>query len=66
MSGGQSWEGFGSSLLYVFQQGTLQRPPLPENATYYSKVLASLIPVLIPGQVALFFLALRNRLGRRR
>ena len=66
VSGGQSWEGFGNALLYVFQQGTLQRPSLPDNQTFLSKVLASLIPVLIPGQVALFFLALRNRLGRRR
>jgi uncharacterized protein YjbI with pentapeptide repeats len=56
----------GNAILYVFQKGTLQRPDLPKQAGDASQVLGAIIPVLIPGQVALFFLALRNRLGRRR
>jgi uncharacterized protein YjbI with pentapeptide repeats len=66
--GGHTWEGLGNALLYVFQKGTLQRPESKwiESASSFSKFLAALIPVVIPGQVALFFLALRNRLGRRR
>ncbi len=56
----------GNALLYVFQKGTLQRPDFPKQAGIAAQVLGAIIPVLIPGQVALFFLALRNRLGRRR
>lgn len=56
----------GSAILYVFQKGTLQRPDLPKQAGVAAQVLGAIIPVIIPGQIALFFLALRNRLGRRR
>jgi hypothetical protein len=58
--------GFWQALLYVFQQGTLQKPDWLKPATTGGKFLSALMPVLIPGQAALFFLALRNRLGRRR
>ncbi|MFZ5448243.1 MAG: pentapeptide repeat-containing protein [Thermodesulfobacteriota bacterium] len=61
-----SWAGFWQALLYVFQQGTLQKPDWLKPATAGGKFLSAFMPVLIPGQAALFFLALRNRLGRRR
>jgi uncharacterized protein YjbI with pentapeptide repeats len=64
--GGWNWSGLWNSLLYVFQQGTLQRPDWLKPATAGGKFLAALMPILIPGQAALFLLALRNRLGRRR
>jgi uncharacterized protein YjbI with pentapeptide repeats len=64
--GGWHWDGIGKALLYVFQQGTLQKPDWLRPATNPGKFLSALMPVLIPGQTALFFLALRNRLGRRR
>jgi uncharacterized protein YjbI with pentapeptide repeats len=68
LPGGHTWGGLGNAILYVFQKGTLQRPDPNwlDNASSLSKLLAAIIPVLIPGQVTLFFLALRNRLGRRR
>jgi hypothetical protein len=66
VSGGWSWAGFCQSFLYVFQQGTLQKPDWLKPATNVGRLLSAIIAVLIPGQAALFLLALRNRLGRRR
>ncbi len=60
-----TWSNYWQSLLYVFQQGTLQKPDWLRPCTMVGKFLSALMPVLIPGQTALFFLALRNRLGRR-
>lgn len=70
-SGLESLDGWNSgglwdSFLYVFQQGTLQKPNWLKPATGGGKFLSALMPILIPGQTALFLLALRNRLGRRR
>jgi uncharacterized protein YjbI with pentapeptide repeats len=64
--GGWSLTGFWQAFLYVFQQGTLQKPEWLKPATTGGKFLSALIPIFIPGQAALFLLALRNRLGRRR
>jgi hypothetical protein len=64
--GDMSWTAFWQAFLYVFQQGTLQKPDGLKPATPGGKLLSAIMPVLIPGQAALFVLALRNRLGRRR
>jgi uncharacterized protein YjbI with pentapeptide repeats len=55
-----------SSLLYIFQKATWQRPDMPWPVYAWGHFISSLSPLLIPGQAALFLLALRNRLGRRR
>ena len=54
------------TLLFIFDKATLQRPPWPAGITWLGKFLSSLSVLLLPGQAALFILALRNRLGRRR
>ena len=48
------------------QKVTLQRPTWAEPVGFGGKLVAGLSVLLIPGQAALFLLALRNRLGRRR
>jgi len=58
--------GFGNSFFYLLQKVTLQRPTWAEPAGFFGKLVAGLSVLLIPGQAALFVLALRNRLGRRR
>lgn len=58
--------GFGDSFIYLLQKATLQRPAWAEPAGFFGKLVAGLSVLLIPGQAALFLLALRNRLGRRR
>jgi uncharacterized protein YjbI with pentapeptide repeats len=57
---------FGDLLLFTFEKATFQRPEVPKNLSLLGKFLGSLSGLLIPGQAALFILALRNRLGRRR
>ncbi|MHB8068849.1 MAG: pentapeptide repeat-containing protein [Desulfobaccales bacterium] len=57
---------FGNSLLYILQKASLQRPDWPKPATFGGQFYSSISVLLIPGQAALFLLALRNRLGRRR
>ena len=57
---------FGDSFFYLLQKVTLQRPTWAEPAGFWGKLTAGLSVLLIPGQAALFLLALRNRLGRRR
>jgi hypothetical protein len=54
------------TLFFIFEKATLQRPVWPEGINWLGKMLASLSVLLLPGQTALFILALRNRLGRRR
>jgi uncharacterized protein YjbI with pentapeptide repeats len=58
--------GFGDSFIYLLQKVTLQRPTWAEPVGFGGKLIAGLSVLLIPGQAALFLLALRNRLGRRR
>jgi uncharacterized protein YjbI with pentapeptide repeats len=58
--------GFGDSFIYLLQKATLQRPTWAEPAGFGGKLVAGFSVLLIPGQAALFLLALRNRLGRRR
>jgi uncharacterized protein YjbI with pentapeptide repeats len=62
----QQWAGFGDSSIYILQKATLQRPEWAKPATFGGQLLSTLSVLLIPGQAALFLLALRNRLGRRR
>jgi uncharacterized protein YjbI with pentapeptide repeats len=57
---------FGDSFIYLLQKATLQRPTWAEPVGFWGKLVAGLSVLLIPGQAALFLLALRNRLGRRR
>ncbi|MFA4903287.1 MAG: pentapeptide repeat-containing protein [Desulfobaccales bacterium] len=57
---------FGDSFIYLLQKATLQRPTWAEPVTFMGKLIAGFSVLLIPGQTALFLLALRNRLGRRR
>ena len=58
--------GFGNPFFYLLQKVTLQRPTWAEPISFWGKLVAGLSVLLIPGQAALFLLALRNRLGRRR
>lgn len=58
--------GFGSTIIYLLQQATLLRPQWAAPATSGGQLLTSLSRIFLPGQAALFILALRNRLGRRR
>jgi uncharacterized protein YjbI with pentapeptide repeats len=58
--------GFGDSFIYLLQKATLQRPNWADPVDFGGKLVAGLSVLLIPGQAALFLLALRNRLGRRR
>ena len=53
------------AILYVLQKGTFQQPDFFKPANDVGRLLDSIIPLIIPGQAALFMLALRNRLGRR-
>ncbi|MCX5888291.1 MAG: pentapeptide repeat-containing protein [Deltaproteobacteria bacterium] len=57
---------FGNPFFYLLQKVTLQRPTWAEPVGFGGKLVAGLSVLLIPGQAALFLLALRNRLGRRR
>ena len=57
---------FGNPFFYLLQKVTLQRPTWAEPLGFGGKLVAGLSVLLIPGQAALFLLALRNRLGRRR
>ncbi|MHB8068847.1 MAG: hypothetical protein ACYDIC_13230 [Desulfobaccales bacterium] len=65
-AGSQTTINYGDALLFIFEKATLQRPSWPEGISWLGKVLGSLSVLLLPGQAALFILALRNRLGRRR
>lgn len=56
----------GDSFFYLLQKVTLQRPTWAEPMGFGGKLVAGFSVLLIPGQAALFLLALRNRLGRRR
>jgi hypothetical protein len=58
--------GFGNSFFYLLQKVTLQRPTWAVPQGFWGKLVAGFSVLLIPGQAALFLLALRNRLGRRR
>jgi hypothetical protein len=57
---------FADSFIYLLQKATLQRPTWAEPMGFWGKLVAGFSVLLIPGQAALFLLALRNRLGRRR
>ena len=57
---------FGDSFFYLLQKVTLQRPTWAEPIGFWGKLVAGTSVLIIPGQAALFLLALRNRLGRRR
>jgi uncharacterized protein YjbI with pentapeptide repeats len=56
----------GDSFIYLLQKVTLQRPIWAEPMGFWGKLVSGFSVLLIPGQAALFLLALRNRLGRRR
>jgi hypothetical protein len=57
---------FRDSFFYLVQKATLQRPTWAEPVGFWGKLVAGFSVLLIPGQAALFLLALRNPLGRRR
>jgi hypothetical protein len=65
-AGSQNPINYWDTLLFIFEKVTLQRPPLLEGITWLGRVMGNLSVLLLPGQAALFILALRNRLGRRR
>lgn len=58
--------GFWESFSFMFEKATLQRPAPPPDLNLLGRFISYLGLLLIPGQTALFLLALRNRLGRRR
>lgn len=60
------WGGLRDALFYILAQATFQRPDWFKPETSWGKLIRIISPLLIPGQAALFLLALRNRLGRRR
>ena len=55
-----------NTLLFILEKAALQRPAWPQGITWGGKLWSTLSVIFIPGQAALFLLALRNRLGRRR
>jgi len=57
--------GFLDTFSYMFEKATFQKPELKE-INDLGKFISNLGLLIIPGQAALFLLALRNRLGRRR
>ncbi len=57
---------FRQSFRFVLEKATFQRPEWAKPVTELGQWIANSIVLVIPGQLALFFLALRNRLGRRR
>ena len=65
VTGGTS-PGFLETFTYIFEKATFQRPPLLSNLNLLGRFISNLSLLIIPGQAALFLLALRNRLGRRR
>ena len=65
VAGGAS-PGFLETFTYIFEKATFQRPPLLANLNLWGRFISNLSLLIIPGQAALFLLALRNRLGRRR
>ncbi len=58
--------GFLETFTYIFEKATFQRPPRLSNLNFLGGFISNLSLLIIPGQAALFLLALRNRLGRRR
>ena len=64
-AGGTS-PGFLETFTYIFEKATFQRPPRWSNLNLLGRFISNLSLLIIPGQAALFLLALRNRLGRRR
>jgi hypothetical protein len=58
--------GFWETCTFMFEKATLQRPPLLSGINGLGRFISNLGLLFIPGQAALFLLALRNRLGRRR
>lgn len=58
--------GFGPSLIFLLEQATLLHPEWAKPAATGARVVGALSRILLPAQAALFILALRNRLGRRR
>ena len=63
---GGTTPGFLETFTYIFEKATFQRPPLLSNLNHLGRFISNLSLLIIPGQAALFLLALRNRLGRRR
>jgi uncharacterized protein YjbI with pentapeptide repeats len=63
---GKAIHGFLETFTYIFEKATFQRPPLLSNLNLLGSFISNLSLLIIPGQAALFLLALRNRLGRRR
>jgi hypothetical protein len=65
VTGGSS-PGFLETFTYIFEKATFQRPSPLSNLNFLGSFISNLSLLIIPGQAALFLLALRNRLGRRR
>lgn len=63
-SGGRA--GLGTAVIFLLEQATLLRPTWAAPVTTGGHVVSALSRIMIPAQAALFILALRNRLGRRR
>jgi len=59
-------EGYWQTLVFLLEKAALQRPEWLKPDSGLSRFFIALSAILIPGQAALFILALRNRLGRRR
>ena len=62
---GGTTPGFLETFTYIFEKATFQRPPPLSNLNLLGSFISNLSLLIIPGQAALFLLALRNRLGRR-
>ena len=57
--------GFGEAVIYLLELASLMRPEWSTPTTAGGHFLSALSHFLILGQVAMFLLAIRNRLGRR-
>ncbi|MBW1991155.1 MAG: pentapeptide repeat-containing protein [Deltaproteobacteria bacterium] len=58
--------GFGTAVIFLLEQATLLRPAWATPTTTGGHVVSAISRIMLPAQGALFILALRNRLGRRR
>jgi uncharacterized protein YjbI with pentapeptide repeats len=63
---GGTTSGFLETFTYIFEKATFQRPLPLSDLNHLGRFISNLSLLIIPGQAALFLLALRNRLGRRR
>jgi len=64
LESGYSWQRLLDGILYAFEVITFTREPTFTVTNYLGKAVRIAETILVPGQLALFFLALRRRFRR--